>query len=200
MSVISIGSNYSWSEATSDWKAFKIYDDLGLILLPVNEYEETTWRALYKLYLLDFDLEKGLKQRGHVVSDSPVMRGVALEDEKIVSIGDRHVMIIDAADRDKPEIMSTAVMAYYVADLQLCGSDLCGIDSNYYSHPSTLVTYEAGNDTNPVKWRSTPVSKQSYGYANLIKTGSKGYMFSSMYWYYYGEEDEIGRASWRETV
>lgn len=192
MSVISIGSNYSWSEATSDWKAFKIYDELGLILLPVNEYEETTWRALYKLYLLDFDLEKGLKQRGHVVSDSPVMRGVALEDEKIVSIGDRHVMIIDAADRDKPEIMSTAVMAYYVADLQLCGSDLCGIDSNYYSHPSTLVTYEAGNDTNPVKWRSTPVSKQSYGYANLIKTGSKGYMFSSMYWYYYGEGDGGG--------
>lgn len=190
MSMISIGSNYSWSEANYDWKAFKIYDDLGLILLPVNEYEENTWRYLYKLYLLDFDLEKGLTQRGSVSSDSPVMRGVALEDDKIVSIGDRHVMIIDAADRDKPEILSTAVMAYYVENLHTCGDQLCGIDSNYYGMPSTLVTYKAGDDTNPVKWRSNPVGSEYYGYANLIKSGDKGYMFNNMNWYYYGGVDE----------
>ncbi|HRQ70678.1 MAG TPA: beta-propeller domain-containing protein [bacterium] len=189
MSMIAIGSNYSWSEATQDWKAFKIYDDLGLILLPVNEYEENTWRYMYKLYLLDFDLEKGLKQRGSVTSDSPVMRGVALENEKIISIGDRHVMMIDAADRDKPEILSTAVMAYYVENINTCGNKLCGIDSSYYSQPSTLVTYEPGNDTNPVNWRSNPVSKEAYSYANLIKSGDMGYVFNNMYWYYYGPED-----------
>ncbi|HOG43031.1 MAG TPA: beta-propeller domain-containing protein [bacterium] len=188
MSMIAIGSNYSWSEATQDWKAFKIYDDLGLILLPVNEYEENTWRYMYKLYLLDFDLAKGLKQRGSVVSDSPVMRGVALENEKIISIGDRHVMMIDAADRDKPEILSTAVMAYYVEDLDICGGQLCGIDNNYYSQPASLVIYEAGNDTNPVKWRSGNMIAD-FGYADILKAGNKGYMFSNSYGWYDGVED-----------
>jgi uncharacterized secreted protein with C-terminal beta-propeller domain len=191
MSMIAIGSNYSWSEANYDWKAFKIYDELGLILLPVNEYEERTWRSIYKLYLIDFDMEKGLTQRGHVVSDSPVMRGVAV-DEKIVSIGDRHVMIIDAKDRDNPEILSTAVLAYYVGDLNTCGNQLCGIDNNWYSNPSTLVTYNPGDDVDPVKWRSDPLSKDNYyGYSNLLKSGDKGYVFSNIYWYYdYGDELE----------
>lgn len=187
MNTIAIGTNYSYSEATQDWKAFKIYDDLGLILLPVNEYEDTTWRYVYRLHLIDFDLEKGLTQKGSIESDSPVMRGVALDD-MIISIGDRHVMMIDAVDRDNPKVLSTATMAYYVANLNTCGSQLCGIDSDYYSQPATLVTYEAGNDTNPVKWRSAPVSN-GYGSAGLLKAGDKGYIFNYYYDYYYGGED-----------
>ncbi len=186
MSMIAIGSNYSWSTANYDWKAFRIYDDLGLILLPVNEYEERTWRSIYKLYLIDFDMEKGLTERGHVVSDSPVMRGVAVE-EKIVSIGDRHVMVIDAKDRDNPEILSTAVLAYFVGDLNSCGNQLCGVDSNWYSNPSTLVIYDPDNDTDPVKWRSDPFSKDSYGRANLLKSGNLGYVFNNLYWYYWDD-------------
>ncbi|MGI6395210.1 MAG: beta-propeller domain-containing protein [bacterium] len=189
MSTISIGSNYSWSEANYDWKAFKIYDELGLILLPVNEYDYNTWRSVYNLHLIDFDLEKGLEQRGFVTSGSPVMRGVALGKDKIVSIGDRHVMMIDAADRDKPEILSTAVMAYYVTNIETCGNKLCGIDNDYYNQPSTLVTYEPNNDTDPVTWRSAPVSKNSgyYG-SNLLKAKDLGYMFNRMYWNSYGKD------------
>jgi len=192
MSMIAIGSNYSYSEANSDWKAFKIFDDLGLILLPVNEYEEDTWRYMYRLYLIDFDLEKGLTKRGYVDSDSQVMRGVAIDDERIVSIGDRHVMMIDAKDRDKPEIISKSTLAYYVTNLDTCGNQLCAVDSDYYSQPATLVTYEAGDDNDPVKWRSKPVSSQSYGSATLLKATDKGYMFNSGYSYYYGEGEMDG--------
>jgi len=193
MSMIAIGSNYSYSEANSDWKAFKIFDDLGLILLPVNEYEQDTWRYMYRLYLIDFDLEKGLTKRGYVDSDSQVMRGVAIGDDLIVSIGDRHVQMIDAKDRDKPEIISKSTLAYYVTNLDTCGDQLCAVDSNYYSMPSTLVTYEAGDDNDPVKWRSKPSSSSnSYGTATLLKATDKGYMFNSGYDYYYGEGEMDG--------
>ncbi|HPS29773.1 MAG TPA: beta-propeller domain-containing protein [bacterium] len=188
MNTIAIGTNYSYSEATQDWKAFKIYDDLGLILLPVNEYDDTSWRYVYRLHLIDFDLEKGLTQRGSVESDSPVMRGVAL-DNMIISIGDRHVMMIDATDRDKPEILSTAVMAYFVGNLNTCGNQLCGVDNDYYNQPSTLVTYEAGNDTNPVKWRSGKMV-MDYGYSDLMKSGDKGYLITNSYGWYGAEDGE----------
>ena len=194
MSMIAIGSNYSYSEANYDWKAFKIFDDLGLILLPVNEYEQDTWRYMYRLYLIDFDMEKGLTKRGYVDSDSQVMRGIAIDDEKIVSIGDRHVQMIDAKDRDNPKILSKSTLAYYVTNLDTCGSQLCAVDSSYYSQPSTLVTYEAGNDNDPVKWRSNPVSSRSYGYASLLKSADKGYMFNISYSYYYGEVDDMDGA------
>ena len=191
MSMIAIGSNYSYSEANYDWKAFRVFDDLGLILLPVNEYEQDTWRYMYRLYLIDFDMETGLTKRGYVDSDSQVMRGIAIDDEKIVSIGDRHVQMIDAKDRDNPQIISKSTLAYYVTNLDTCGNQLCAVDSNYYSQPSTLVTYEAGNDNDPVKWRSTPISNQSYyGYASLLKVADKGYMFSNSYYGYYGELDD----------
>lgn len=200
MSMIAIGSNYSYSEANSDWKAFKIFDDLGLILLPVNEYEEDTWRYMYRLYLIDFDLEKGLTKRGHVDSDSQVLRGIAIDDNKIVSIGDRHVQMINAEDRDNPEIISKSTLAYYVTNLDTCGNQLCAVDSNYYSQPSTLVTYEAGSDNDPVKWRSNPIANSSYyGYATLLKAAQKGYMFSSSYYGYGYGEGEFDGDSGSET-
>ena len=130
INTVEVGSNYSYSEAEYDWKAFKIFDELGLILLPLTDYDYDSWENIYKLYLIDFDLDKGLKTRGYIASDSYVRRGVAIQD-LIFSIGENHVVLADATDRDNPKVLSELTLASYVGNITKCGKALCGIDDYY---------------------------------------------------------------------
>ena len=189
MSSLSFGGGYySQSEANEDWKAFKIYDDLGLILLPTMEYEERSyyWRPINKLNLIDFDMEAGLTKRGSIVSPSPVKRGVVAGDH-IISVAERDVQIIDAKDRDKPVLLSSVQVASHVDHLTSCGSGICSVDNQYYSQPSTLVAYDMKTVDFPVSFRGEALPNGHYG--TLLKSGDTGYFIGQTY-YYYGYMDE----------
>jgi len=177
INTVAIGSGYSYSEAESDWKAFKIFDELGLILYPVTDYGDD-WNTLYKLYLVDFDLDKGLKTRGFIQSDSYIRRGVAVQN-LIFSIGENHLVTADATDRDNPKVLSELTLASYVADLSKCGKFLCGFTK------SILSVYDG--KTFETIWESTLGSNY---YTKMVKNSSYAYIYEDS-GYYWWDDDEI---------
>lgn len=167
INTVEIGSGYTYSEANYDWKAFKIFDELGLILLPVIDYG-TYWEPLYKLYLIDFDLDKGLKTRGYIASDSYVRRGIAIVD-LIFSIGENHVVLADATDRDNPKVLSELTLASYVSNTARCGQYLCGLDGYY-----NFNIYDKTNGE--TLWSTKTLPQNSYSDVNLTKNSNFAYI------------------------
>ena len=190
MSTVSLGEGYTVSEANEDWKAFKIFDELGLILLPTMEYSRYWSSRAYRLNLVDFDLEDGLTLRGHVESRGPIRRGVVLGDY-IASIGDLEVILVNPADRDNPEILSTLRVAHNVGNLHNCGGQLCSSSGSYYDNALHLTTYSVNDKGSPIRWES-PVLENNvmsyYGGSRLITQGDRGYTMSLSYGYY----DDMG--------
>jgi len=190
MTTVELGgteSGYSWSEATNDWKAFKIYDAIGLILVPTSEWNYSTYREINKLHLIDFDLEKGLTKRGSVESPGYVRRGVVIGNY-IASVGDTTVMMIDYSDRDNPEILSSLPVAYAVENLFACAGKLCGTKgTSWYDSDIRLVTYDATKDY-PVNWSSDRIrGRYVYSMQNSTKAV---HLFSYDSSYRYDEEEQ----------
>ena len=184
INTVTIGSNYSYSEAESDWKAFKIFDDLNLILYPVTDYGDD-WATRYKLYLVDFDLDKGLKTRGYIQSDSYIRRGVAIQD-LIFSIGENNLVLADATDRDNPEILSELTLASYVSDIAKCGKSLCGINN------SKLATYD--EKTLEIIWESSSINDYyDYYYEYYYYDYASRMVKNSKYAYFVNEDDGSAR-------
>ena len=189
INTVKIGSNYSYSEANYDWKAFKIFDALGIILFPVTDYSDN-WQTLYKLYLVDFDLEKGLlKTRGFIKSSSYIRRGIAVKDEKqerelVFSIGENHLVSADATDRDEPKILSELTLAEFVYEIDKCGKFLCSIND------SKLTTYDS--KTGKKLWES----KQLKGYNDyytmtMLKNSRYAYIFDKSGYYWWGDVEAV---------
>ena len=173
INTVEVGSNYSYSEANYDWKAFKIFDELGLILLPITDYDYDSWENIYKLYLIDFDLDKGLKTRGFIASDSYVRRGVAI-DKLIFSIGENHVVLADAADRDNPKVLSELTIASNVNSITKCGKALCGLD-NYFNFNQYDKT------TGETVWTTPILQKNSYSDVYITKNSRFAYIYRTRY-------------------
>jgi len=190
MTTVELGgaeNGYSWSEATNDWKAFKIYDEIGLILVPTSEWNYTTYREINKLHLIDFDLEKGLTKRGSVESPSYVRRGVVVGDH-IASVADTAVMMIDYSDRDNPQVISNLPVAYAVENLFKCADSLCGTKgAAWYDNEIRLVTYDAAKDY-PVNWASDRI-RGSYLYS-MQNDAKAVHLFSYESSYRYDETEQ----------
>lgn len=169
INTVEVGSDYSYSEANYDWKAFKIFDELGLILLPITDYDYDSWDYTYKLYLVDFDLDKGLKTRGYIASDSYVRRGIAIQD-LIFSIGENHLVTADASDRDNPKILSELTLAVYVNGITNCGKALCGFDLDHMNFNAYDKT------TGETVWTTKTLPQNSYSYVNFAKNGNFAYI------------------------
>ncbi len=197
MTTVELGSSengYSYSEATSDWKAFKIYDAIGLILVPTTEWNYDSYREVNKLHLIDFDLENGLTKRGSVESPGYVRRGVVVGDH-IASVGDTTVMMVEYSDRDKPVILSSLPVAYPVENLFSCAGKLCGTKgTSWYDSDIRLATYDAAKDY-PVNWTSDRIRGQ-YVYS-MQNTAKAVTMFSYDYNY---RTLEDGSSQYQEGV
>ena len=172
INTVEVGSNYSYSEANYDWKAFKIFDELGLILLPLTDYGDS-WENIYKLYLIDFDLDKGLKTRGFIASDSYIRRGVAIQD-LIFSIGENHLVTADASDRDNPKVLSELTLASYVNSITKCGKALCGLDNYYNFNLYDKTTGEA-------VWTTQILPQNSYSEVYISKNSSFAYIYRAIF-------------------
>ena len=161
-------------------KAFKVYDEAGLILYPYLE-DFSSARLQYKLHLIDFDQEKGLKTRGFIDSRNEMIYGIAVND-LIFSVGEKHLSAVDAADRDNPKIMHQISFAPYFSSTAKCGKSLCVVKD------SEVEAYNGKTDERI--WKSTPFSdkKNSNDDITLLKNRSYAYIFKHTDLYYPWDE------------
>ncbi|MGK0361851.1 MAG: hypothetical protein ACI9U2_004169 [Bradymonadia bacterium] len=103
LSVEPIGGQWSNSEANYDYKAFKTFPDQGLILLPINYWDNGT--SFTGVGILDWQDDQ-ISERGLVANPGGVRRAFPVGD-RIVAVGELSLSTIDLRDRDAPTLTDT---------------------------------------------------------------------------------------------
>lgn len=105
-----LGEKYSWSEANSDEKAFKVLKAENLILLPYQAYELSSSR--HRMQLIDFT-EEDLQLRG-VIDHAMQARRATVHQDRILSLSGRELLTVNATDRDQPAVTSEVPLSWAV--------------------------------------------------------------------------------------
>jgi hypothetical protein len=110
-SKVFLGDGWSWSEANADEKAFRVFPEQGLVLLPWHGRKGTNgW--FQGVQLLDFTPQT-LKLRGTIEHNSAARRAM-LVDNHVLSLSGGELMSATIADRDHPEVRSVVTLSQSV--------------------------------------------------------------------------------------
>jgi hypothetical protein len=117
IAAVDLGTQGAGSTALSDYKAFKIFDDLGMILLPLSWVEGTGNQTVYRqgAQIVDFQNDQ-LVARGRVAQNGNVERAIAFQN-RVVSISTEQIQVIDASNRDKPVQTANLFLVRNVVDV-----------------------------------------------------------------------------------
>lgn len=175
LSKIVIGENdeYTYSEANNDWKAFKVWDSLGLITLPVQIWSREWNTQAARLYLVDFN-RQALRTRGHVDSRGQVQRGVPY-DGHVLSISDQNLQVIDIANRDNPIVRGELRLARFVDAVLSVGGRPADLGGGWYDRSFRLTQYDpASPDKAVYESEALDVSPNSWWYGSQSKVRRAG--------------------------
>jgi uncharacterized secreted protein with C-terminal beta-propeller domain len=128
LSRVPLGSQYSYSEANQDEKAFNVLEEAGLILLPVQGHTTNGYEAWVQLIDLGAN---SLTARGRIVHEF-VPRRATLHRDRIVSLSGVELLSVDATDPDRPEVTGKLELAWPINRVLLAGDYLIEISTGYY--------------------------------------------------------------------
>ncbi|MBN9692268.1 MAG: beta-propeller domain-containing protein [Verrucomicrobia bacterium] len=106
LSKVLLGAGWSWSEGNADEKAFQVFPELGLALVPwQGELPGRTAGSWFQgVQLIDVDLKAGRLEARGVVDHALQARRATWIDERIVSVSAQELLTVDATDRDQPRV------------------------------------------------------------------------------------------------
>jgi len=113
LSNVKLGDRYAWSDAIGDYKAFRVVDELGLILIPLSYWTGSS--SFNGTQLVDWS-DDTLVERGQVGGVSRVRRAFPVKD-RLVAFSERQLQVIDAADRDHPVVTADVFFIRNVLDV-----------------------------------------------------------------------------------
>jgi len=128
LSRVPLGSQYSYSEANQDEKAFTVLEDAGLILLPVQGYTTNGYEAWVQLIDLG---DSSLTRRGRIVHEFAPRRAT-LHRDRIVSLSGVELLTVDATNRDHPELTGRLELAWPINRVLLVGDHVIEITSGRF--------------------------------------------------------------------
>ncbi|MFH1811771.1 MAG: beta-propeller domain-containing protein [Pseudomonadota bacterium] len=106
-----LGFGNSWSSANYDYKAFKVVDELNLILAPVSYY--TNSESHSGTQLVDW-YGDSLTARGYVDHPGWQVRRVFPARGRIVAMSERSLQVIDATNRVTPRVSASVHLIHAV--------------------------------------------------------------------------------------
>jgi hypothetical protein len=117
---VALGSGWSWSEANEDEKAFQVFPDEGLVLVPYQTWDDGAWRS--RVQLIDL-FEDSLVARG-TIEHSMSPRRATLHRGRVLSVSGRELLSVDIEDRDRPRVTAELALAWAVDRLLVHGEYL----------------------------------------------------------------------------
>lgn len=124
LSKVFLGQGWSWSEGNQDEKAFQVFPESGLALVPWQGQLAAGQPHFQGVQLIDFDLAAGtLKARG-VIDHALQARRATLLADRIVSVSSLELLTVDASDRDHPVTVGELVLSSPVDRVFLQGDQL----------------------------------------------------------------------------
>lgn len=124
-----LGEGWSWTEGNIDEKAFQVFPEAGLILVPWQGQRGTDPMGSWfrGVQLIDLDLANGrLKARG-VIDHAIQARRATWIDSRVVSLSSQELLSVDAVDRDQPRIRAELPLSRRVDRIFLTGDRLVQI-------------------------------------------------------------------------
>lgn len=115
VSDVRLGSRYSYSTAINDYKAFRVVDELGLILVPLQYSLNTPpyyWQGTQIVEWRD----DALTERGQIANVAQVKRAFVVGD-RLVAFSERQLQVIDASDLDNPVVTADLYLIRNVLDI-----------------------------------------------------------------------------------
>ena len=159
LSVEPIGGRWSNSAANSDYKAFKTFPEQGLILLPINYWDNGT--SFTGVGILDWQ-DDTISERGLVANPGGVRRAFPVGD-RIVAVGDLSLSTIDLRDRDAPALTDTLHLVRNVHEIFKVQGKQVQLLTDVFSHGVRVeVRPFSADDDSPAEasldlpFRSTP--------------------------------------------
>lgn len=148
VSQLPLGEGYSFSEANWDEKAFGVFPDQGLILVPYSGYDRASgWAS--RIQLIDLARD-GLSKRG-VVDQGFAARRAAVVGDRILAVSPSALVTVDFGNRDLPRVTSDVEIAWRVDRVFLSGDYLVEIggsaDRSHAAPPSITVAKAVDPDT-----------------------------------------------------
>jgi len=127
LAKVPLGDNASWNEATSDEKAFGMFQESCLVVVPVSEWKDSGIER--GVQLLDFGRDT-LTRRGLLKSAAWVPRRAILHRDSLLTISGRALVRSDIENRDQPGLVAAIELAYPVERVLLVGEHLLEFHAN----------------------------------------------------------------------
>ncbi len=126
LSKVFLGEGWSWSEGNADEKAFQVFADAGLALVPWQGQRSGSQAGQWfqGMQLIDLDLRAGtLKTRG-VIDHAIQARRATLLGDRIVSVSGQDLLTVEATDRDHPKTVAQLPLSTQVDRVFVAGNRL----------------------------------------------------------------------------
>ncbi|HEX9290674.1 MAG TPA: beta-propeller domain-containing protein [Anaeromyxobacteraceae bacterium] len=144
------GASFGWIGAQVDdlRKAFIVLDpppaDIGLVLVPVQGFDQTTWRFAGGTQLLDLSRD-ALTLRGFLAHPGAVTRSFPADASgtHLIALSDSALQTIDAADRDAPAELARLDLARSVTTLALVRGKAVELAGDWYRGAMELAITDA---------------------------------------------------------
>ena len=137
---VRLGEDFSWSEANYDEKAVSVLLEEGLVLVPFQSYSDGV--PIFAMQLVDL-VDDTVVLRGIIEHDFEARRATAVA-ENLVSLSGRELLIVDAGDRDSPEVRAALEIAWPVDRLLVVGDTLIEIENgNLYQGDGAVLRVAA---------------------------------------------------------
>lgn len=138
---VTVGEGYGWlpADINNMHKAFRVLDDLQLILVPFSSWSYTDNRDISGVQLIDYfydPTKKGLVKRGLIDHSGWVERALAYDSSTILTISSEAFQTVDISDRDQPAIIKMLELARNAVDISGLTADRAlelSADTRWYS-------------------------------------------------------------------
>ncbi len=171
-------ASYSYSEATSDDRAFAFNQETGMVLFPLHSYDDGTGMNLSGLEILKLkERGDGFSWQSHVKSSFHVLRGSETDQSDIVlSMGDAGLNTIDISTPSQASVVGELRLAYDVN--QVAGRDsshrLWTMETDSYGiRDSELILFQEDSLDIPAM-----VEDAGLGWAQLLMNDQLGVLFA----------------------
>ncbi len=149
LAKVPLGEGWSWSEANSDEKAFQVFPDSGMLLVPWQGgvIGDNTGRWFQGIQLVDFDLTAGTLRARGVIDHAFQARRATLLGDRVISLSSQDVLTANVADRDHPQITADLELSPQVDQVFVAGDRLVQLRENGTKPPLATLALTTAPDS-----------------------------------------------------
>jgi hypothetical protein len=123
-SRVYVSGESSWSEANWDEKAFSVFPDEGLILVPFEGWSNGVYESQVRLIDLG---DTALTVRGAIGGNRQIRRTL-LHRQRLIALSGKELLSVDIEDRDRPEVKGALELSRTVNRILASGDYLLQLE------------------------------------------------------------------------